>query len=109
MILHDENGDIRTCDNCNEDLNSLICGSCRQKHSSILSPNEAVNHPKHYNADPSDIECIEVARHRNFNIGNAFKYLWRQGLKGDSQIEDIEKAIWYLQDEIKRLKNEANL
>ena len=37
--------------------------------------NDQVNHPKHYTSDPSGIECIDVTRHRNFNIGNAIKYL----------------------------------
>jgi hypothetical protein len=65
-----------------------------------------VNHPSHYTSDPSGIECIEVTRHRNFNIGNAIKYLWRNGLKdSDAQIQDLEKSIWYIQDEIKRLQS----
>lgn len=72
--------------------------------------NDQVNHPKHYTSDPSGIECIDITRHRNFNIGNAIKYLWRAGLKEDKdrklidkQIEDLNKAIWYLVDEIHRL------
>lgn len=78
-----------------------------------LSPNEdMVNHPPHYTSDPSGIECIQITRHRNFNIGNAIKYLWRQGLKQDvdksahaKQIEDLKKAVFYIQDEIKRLES----
>ena len=69
-----------------------------------------VNHPSHYNSHPSGIECIEIARHHNFNIGNTIKYLWRAGLKSeegmedtDKQVEDLKKAIWYIQDEIKRI------
>jgi hypothetical protein len=72
--------------------------------------NDQVNHPKHYTSDPSGIECIDVTRHRNFNVGNAIKYLWRAGLKIDAdkssinkQIEDLEKAVWYIVDEIHRL------
>lgn len=72
---------------------------------------EKVNHPKHYNSHPSGIECIEIARHYCFSIGNAFKYLWRAGLKKDNgvndidkEIEDLEKAIWYISDRIKQLK-----
>lgn len=72
--------------------------------------NDQVNHPKHYTSDPSGIECINITRHRNFNIGNAIKYLWRAGLKEDKdrklidkQVEDLNKAIWYLVDEIHRL------
>ena len=71
---------------------------------------DSVNHPAHYNSHPSGIECIEIARHHNFNIGNTIKYLWRAGLKSeegmedtDKQIEDLKKAIWYLKDEIKRI------
>lgn len=62
-----------------------------------------VNHPKHYNKHPSGIECIEITRHMNFNRGNAVKYIWRAGDKGN-EIEDLEKAKWYLEDEIKRLQ-----
>lgn len=72
--------------------------------------NDQVNHPKHYTSDPSGIECIDITRHRNFNIGNAIKYLWRAGLKEDKdrklidkQVEDLNKAVWYLIDEIHRL------
>ena len=69
-----------------------------------------VNHPARYNSHPSGIECIEIARHHNFNIGNTINYLWRAGLKSeegmedaDKQVEDLNKAIWYIQDEIKRI------
>lgn len=66
---------------------------------------DQVNHPSHYTSDPSGVECIQITRHRNFNIGNAFKYLWRAGLKDDKkQIEDLQKAIFYIQDEINRLE-----
>ena len=71
-----------------------------------------VNHPAHYNSHPSGIECIEIARHHNFNIGNAIKYLWRAGLKSekgmedaDKQVEDLRKAIFYINDEIERIKS----
>lgn len=79
--------------------------------------NDPVNHPSHYTSDPSGVECIEITRHRNFNVGNAFKYLWRAGLKvgpdkssTEKQVEDLEKAIFYIQDEIERLRrsNEYN-
>ncbi len=66
--------------------------------------NDPVNHPKHYTSDPSGVECIQITRHRNFNIGNAIKYLWRAGLKEDAKVQDLRKAIWYIEDEIKRLE-----
>ena len=66
---------------------------------------DQVNHPLHYTSDPSGVECIQITRHRNFNIGNAFKYLWRAGIKDDKrQIEDLQKAIFYINDEINRLE-----
>ena len=71
-----------------------------------------MNHPKHYTSDPSGVECITITRHRNFNIGSAIKYLWRAGLKDDPSmdiksktIEDLEKADFYIKDEINRIKN----
>lgn len=73
------------------------------------SPEDPVNHPKHYTSHPSGVEVITITRHMNFNIGNVFKYLMRAGIKDPSKnIEDHEKAAWYLNDEIKRLKDEQN-
>jgi hypothetical protein len=62
---------------------------------------DPVNHPKHYNAHPSGVECITVVEHMGFNLGNAIKYIWRADLKADA-IEDLKKAAWYLDREIKR-------
>lgn len=66
---------------------------------------DPVQNPVHYTSDPSGVECIQITRHRNFNIGNAIKYLWRAGLKEDAKIQDLRKAIWYIEDEIARLTN----
>ena len=48
---------------------------------------------------------IDITRHMNFNLGNAVKYIWRAGLKGDS-IEDLQKARFYISDELERLSND---
>jgi hypothetical protein len=64
---------------------------------------ERVNHPAHYNEHPSGVECVTIAEAFSFNVGNAVKYLWRAGLKGD-RIEDFEKARWYVDREIFRLR-----
>ena len=61
----------------------------------------AVDHPAHYNAHPSGVECIDVVEHMGFNLGNAIKYIWRADLKGDAA-EDLRKAVWYLEREILR-------
>jgi hypothetical protein len=63
-----------------------------------------VNNPSHYTSHKSGTECIEITRHMSFNLGNATKYIWRCDLKKDA-IEDLRKAIFYLNDEIElRLK-----
>ena len=62
--------------------------------------NDNVNHPKHYEAlfFMKELECIDLTSLMSFNVGNAFKYVWRYGLKGDSEKakEDLNKAVWYL-------------
>lgn len=63
----------------------------------------AVHHPAHYNAHPSGVECITVVEHMGFNLGNAMKYIWRADEKGND-LEDLEKAAWYVQREIQRRK-----
>lgn len=62
---------------------------------------DLVNHPPHYSAHPSGVECITITEHMGFNLGNAVKYIWRADLKGNS-IEDLRKAAWYVNREIAR-------
>ena len=71
-----------------------------------------VNHPAHYTwlKDLCGIEVIDITRHMDFCLGNAIKYILRAGHKKDAsltdtdkQIEDLNKAIWYINDEIKRI------
>ncbi len=66
---------------------------------------EMVNHPRHYNTNPSGVECITVVEHMSFNVGNAIKYLWRADEKG-SALEDLRKAEWYVRREIERRSKE---
>ena len=71
---------------------------------------EAVDHPAHYNAGKLEvIDAIEgLGMGRDFNRGNAIKYLARAGLKSKAtEIEDLEKAVWYIRREIERLKKGA--
>jgi len=72
-----------------------------------IEPHE-VTHPSHYNWLPG-IECMDVVKWFNFCKGNAIKYIWRAGRKGDSkelEIKDLQKAIQNLEWEIKRLEKE---
>lgn len=73
-----------------------------------VEPAEAVNHPRHYNVHPSGVECIDVVEHMSFNLGNAVKYVWRAGEKGD-HIEDLKKAVWYVNREIQKLTGDRDV
>ena len=66
---------------------------------------DPVNAPPHYRQHPSGIECITIVEHMGFNLGNAVKYIWRADLKNDA-IEDLSKAVWYLQREISKRQRE---
>lgn len=66
--------------------------------------NDPVNNPKHYTAHPSGVECIQITEHMGFCLGNAVKYIWRADLKNDA-LEDLNKAVWYIQREIARREN----
>lgn len=65
---------------------------------------DAVNHPPHYTDHPSGVECITITQHMNFCLGNAIKYVWRAGLKSENPEQDLQKAVWYINREIARLK-----
>lgn len=63
-----------------------------------------VNHPPHYTSHPSGVETIQITEHMNFCLGNAIKYILRADLKG-KKVEDLEKAVWYINREIARVQN----
>jgi hypothetical protein len=64
---------------------------------------EHVNHPTHYNNHPSGVEAIDLCEVLTFNVGSAFKYVFRRDDKLN-QIQDLEKARWYIEREIALLK-----
>jgi hypothetical protein len=60
-------------------------------------PFDIVERPKHYNVDPSGLECVELAELTRFAPGNAIKYVWRAGLKdGNPPLLELRKAAWYI-------------
>lgn len=64
---------------------------------------EAVNHPSHYNAGKIEvIDAIEDWK-LDFHEGNVVKYVARAKHKG-KELEDLEKAAWYLNRRIENLK-----
>jgi len=68
---------------------------------------EAVNHPSHYGGEKNPYEAIKVieAWDLNFSLGNVLKYMSRAGKKSDNVLEDLKKAAWYLNREIKRIED----
>lgn len=85
------------------DLATVIPGPVLQGGPTIRRrpKNEAVDHPQHYSK--GGIEAIDVieAFDLNFRLGNVVKYILRAGRKGD-RIEDLKKAMWYLNREIEK-------
>lgn len=72
---------------------------------------ERVDHPAHYTAHPSGVECVDVNEWLASNVGAALKYLWRSGLKAtETELDDLKKARWYLMREQRRQRmGERNL
>ena len=77
---------------------------------------EKVSHPSHYTwlKELCGIEVIDIARYLDFDMGNALKYLLRAGKKSEEgysdkekEIEDLKKAVFYIQDKIKMLEEDG--
>ena len=84
-----------------------VCPNCWNQRSLAAARGEAipdtVNHPPHYTKHPSGVECIQITEHMGFCLGNAVKYIWRAGEKGEA-LEDLKKARWYLDRHIAKLE-----
>jgi len=68
---------------------------------------EMVNHPNHYGGESNPYEAIKVidAWNLDFCLGNTVKYISRAGKKNtDKELEDLKKALWYLQHKIDTLE-----
>lgn len=73
-----------------------------------MGNNDFVDHPPHYGGEDNPYEAIKVIDNwgLGFSLGNAIKYISRAGKKHvDKEIEDLEKAVWYINHHIKNLKN----
>ncbi len=69
-----------------------------------------INHPPHYTATAVEPINVIEAWELGFCLGNTVKYIARCGRKGgdEKRLEDLEKARWYLNREIERLKQLQN-
>lgn len=79
----------------------------------VNNTEDKVNHPSHYTwlKERCGIEVIDITRWLDFDTGNAIKYLLRAGYKSEGgmtdkekTIEDLKKAVWYINDKIKLLE-----
>ena len=71
-----------------------------------MSEKEMVNHPEHYQfGENNQYEAIKVieAWDLDFHLGNTIKYISRAGKK-DKELQDLKKALWYLERKIKNLE-----
>lgn len=82
-----------------------------------MQKEDKVNSPSHYNwlKKLAGVEVIDITRHLDFDLGNAVKYILRAGRKTEEgydnktkTIEDLKKAVWYINDKIKTLEDETN-
>lgn len=71
----------------------------------MVTVHDPVNHPAHY-TQYRGLEVIDLTEQMNFCRGNAVKYIARAGVKDPArEVEDLEKARWYIEREIRRLKS----
>ena len=73
---------------------------------------EQVNHPQHYVVEKNPYEVIKVieAWELDFHLGNTVKYISRAGKKEiDKELQDLNKALWYLQRRIENIKNASQV
>ena len=76
-------------------------GTAHTINTDLPKPEDPVNHPSHYTGGPSlgTLECLDITRILPFDLGNAFKYVWRAGKKNpEKAVEDLKKAEFYLND-----------
>lgn len=94
---------MKYCPTCNlfqPRIDNDVCEVCRNPVVNVRSTDN-VNHPQHY-THASGVECIDVVEHMSFCLGNAIKYIWRYDRKNG--VEDLRKAVWYINREIQRLE-----
>lgn len=91
------------CKDCIYDsvnVEAAPCGECRN-YSLFKLKEDLVNHPSHY--ETGKFECIDVMTEaiglekvKGFCVCNAFKYIYRCTKKHETPVEDVKKAVWYL-------------
>lgn len=88
---------------------SRMCTCTPEEHTKmhLTDKKDSIN-PSHYKSHASGIECIQITEYMSFTLGNAIKYIWRADLKhDDGGIEDLKKALWYLNRELDKRQSQS--
>ena len=114
MIRVSNNFSYPKCTECaNNDLtiNQVPCRDCRNADlfelKSYQPTKEMVNHPSHYNKGKYEVIDVIYDWNLNFSLGSALKYIARAEYK-DKPVEDLKKAIQYIEFEIKEREKECD-
>ena len=94
--LDADNNDVETSGTCN------AADADKQYSERLKQTKEMVNHPSHYKGNKFEVIDIIEDYKLNFNLGNAIKYILRCGKK-DTAVQELKKAVWYLNREIETL------
>ena len=112
-----------TCPSCGSDEvgmtiidGEFVCRKCLTRFKRPTSSGETidcasmshsapdpVNHPPHYTRGGYECAEVAIALGLSYCLGNVLKYVWRCGHKSDA-LEDLRKARWYLDREIRRVE-----
>ena len=96
------------CSECNSNFSQWV-DATKLKAVVVNSENDPVNHPSHYTKGKIEVADFIADQKLNFDRGNAVKYVCRADSKDpEKEIQDLEKAIWYINHEIKMLKGDAD-
>ena len=72
-------------------------------------PADNVNHPAHYTGGQIEVIDFIEDKELGFHLGNAVKYISRAGRKDPAKtVEDLRKAVWYINRQIARLESVEN-
>ena len=95
---------ICSTEECVELVRMWLEGKCKDN-----PPADNVNHPSHYTSGKIEVIDFIEDKELGFHLGNAVKYISRAGRKNpDKIVEDLQKAVWYINREIGRLEGMKN-
>ncbi len=105
------NSNPDTASGCDSSEDPMCNWYCHSKTVDSDQTSSSVDHPKHYGGGDNQYEAIKVIEAmgvgEGFTIGNAIKYIMRAGKKDKSkEVEDLKKAMWYINRRIEQLTND---